>query len=256
MPRIELRGLVKRFGRTVAISGLSALIEDRELFAVVGPTACGKTTLLRLIAGLIRPDEGEILFDGVVVNDLPPPARRVRMVFQGHDYALFPHLVVYHERRWSNLSFPLRLRNQGLREISRRVRRVTQRLGINRNLYPRRPGELSEGQKQRVAVGKAIVLPPQILLLDEPLSHLDPPSRAKAREEIRELHRELGTTTLYVTHDLAEAFLLADRVAVMRAGRFEQVGTPREILNSPANRFVSDFVGSYLDSVRRAFAWR
>jgi len=256
MPRIELRGLVKRFGRTVAISGLSALIEDRELFAVVGPTACGKTTLLRLIAGLIRPDEGEILFDGVVVNDLPPPARRVRMVFQGHDYALFPHLVVYHERRWSNLSFPLRLRNQGLREISRRVRRVTQRLGINRNLYPRRPGELSEGQKQRVAVGKAIVLPPQILLLDEPLSHLDPPSRAKAREEIRELHRELGTTTLYVTHDLAEAFLLADRVAVMRAGRFEQVGTPPEVLNSPANGFGTGSVGSYLDSVRRAFAWR
>ncbi len=253
MPRIEFRGLVKRFGRTVAIDGLSGAIEDREFFVVVGPTACGKTTLLRLIAGLIRPDSGEILFDGTVVNDLPPPARRVRMVFQGQDYALFPHLVVYDERRWSNLTFPLRLRIRAMREISERVRRVTQRLRIGSEVFPRRPGELSEGQKQRVAVGKAIVLPPRILLLDEPLSHLDPHARAEAREELRRLHRELGTTTVYVTHDLAEAFLLADRMAVMRAGKFDQVGTPAEIRDHPANAFVADFVGSYRETVRRAF---
>ena len=254
MPRIELRGLVKRFGRTVAIDHLSATIGDREFFVVVGPTACGKTTLLRLIAGLIRPDKGEILFDGVVVNDLPPPARRVRMVFQGQDYALFPHLVVCDERRWSNLTFPLRLRARALGEVSERVRQVARRLRIGRELFPRRPGELSEGQKQRVAVGKAIVLPPRILLLDEPLSHLDPHARAEAREELRGLHAELGATTVYVTHDLAEAFLLADRVAVMRAGRFEQVGTPREVRDRPANAFVADFVRSYRETVRRAFS--
>jgi ABC-type sugar transport system ATPase subunit len=253
MPRVELRGLEKRFGRTVAIDGLTATIEDREFFVVVGPTACGKTTLLRLIAGLLRPDRGEILFDGVVVNDLPPPARRVRMVFQGQDYALFPHLVVYDVRRWSNLTFPLRLRSRAMREISEHVRRVTQRLRIGREIFPRRPGELSEGQKQRVAVGKAIVLPPQLLLLDEPLSHLDPHARAEAREEIRRLHAELKTTTIYVTHDLAEAFLLADRVAVMREGRFEQVGTPREVRERPLNTFVADFVRSYREAVRRAF---
>ncbi len=254
MPTIELRRLTKRFGRTVAIRDLSATIDDGELFVVVGPTACGKTTLLRLIAGLIRPDRGEILFDGEVVNDLSPRERRVRMVFQGRDYALFPHLVVYKKQSWSNLSFPLKLHTKATREIARRVGRVVRRLGIPSEIFPRRPGELSEGQKQRVALGKALVLPPKVLLLDEPLSHLDPPARAGARREILKLHRELGTTTVYVTHDLAEAFLLADRVAVMREGRFEQVGTPREIRERPASRFVADFVSAYRESVLRAFS--
>ncbi|MCD6320941.1 ABC transporter ATP-binding protein [Candidatus Bipolaricaulota bacterium] len=253
MPRIELRGLVKRFGRTVAVADLSAVIEDREFFVVVGPTACGKTTLLKLIAGLLKPDAGEVLFDGVCMNDVPPRERRVRMVFQGQDYALFPHLVVYDERRLSNLSFPLRIRKGSLGGIQERVRRVAERLRIGRDLFPRKPVELSEGQKQRVALGKAVVLPPQVLLLDEPLSHLDPHARAQARDEIRRLHEELGTTTVHVTHDLTEAFLLADRMAVMREGRFEQVGTPREIRDHPANTFVSEFVEAYRRSLRDAF---
>lgn len=253
MPHISLCGLVKRFGREEVISHLSAEIEDRELFVVVGPTGCGKTTLLRLIAGLLKPDRGEILFDGVLMNDVPPRERRVRMVFQGQDYALFPHLAVYQERGWSNLSFPLRLQGKTWEAIRERVAKVTGHLGIGRELFPRRPRELSEGQKQRVAVGKAITLPPKVLLLDEPLVHLDPPARAKAREEVLRLHRELGVTTVYVTHDLAEAFLLADRVAVMGGGKFVQVGTPAEVRDHPRDEYVAEFIAGYRDALRRAF---
>lgn len=253
MPEIELRGLTKRFGSTLAVNNLSARIFAREFFVVVGPTACGKTTLLRLIAGLLRPDRGEILFDGVRMNEVPPGRRGVRMVFQGQDYALYPHLEVYHPQRWSNLSFPLKLRQEKAAGIQERVGRVVRRLGISSEIFSHRPRELSEGQKQRVALGRATVLPPKVFLLDEPLSHLDPPARRTAREEIRRLHAELGTTTIYVTHDLAEAFLLGDRVAVMREGCFLQVGTPKEIRDRPANSFVAEFVRAYCEGVRQAF---
>jgi multiple sugar transport system ATP-binding protein len=253
MPEIELRDLTKRFGTVVAIDGLSARIFDREFFVVVGPTACGKTTLLRLIAGLLRPDRGEILFDGVRMNEVPPDRRGVRMVFQGQDYALYPHLEIYHPQRWSNLSFPLKLRKEKAQGIAERVGKVVRKLGISPELFSRKPHELSEGQKQKVALGRATVLPPKVFLLDEPLSHLDPPARSKAREEIRRLHAELGATTIYVTHDLAEAFLLGDRVAVMREGRFLQVGTPREIRDHPANAFVAEFVRAYEEGLKRAF---
>lgn len=253
MPEIVLQGVTKRFGPVRAVEDLTARILDRELFVVVGPTACGKTTLLRLLAGLIRPDHGQIYFDGVLVNDLPPRERGVRMVFQGQDYALYPHFEVYHPQRWSNLSFPLKLRRERVAQIQERVGRVVRRLGIPSHLFSRRPGELSEGQKQKVALGRATVLPPKVLLLDEPLAHLDPPSRARAREEIRRLHEELRTTTVYVTHDLAEAFLLGDRVAVMREGKFVQVGTPKEIRDHPADAFVAEFVRAYWEGLRRAF---
>jgi multiple sugar transport system ATP-binding protein len=253
MPEILIQGVTKRFGSTIAVDSLTARIHDREFFVVVGPTGCGKTTLLRLLAGLINPDQGEILFDGVRMNGIPPRERGVRMVFQGQDYALYPHLEVYHPQRWSNLSFPLRLQGEKVTRIRERVHRVVQRLGIESNWFPRKPRELSEGQKQKVALGRATVLVPKVFLLDEPLSHLDPPTRAKAREEIRRLHAELGTTTVYVTHDLAEAFILGDRVAVMRAGKFLQVGTPKEIRDHPADAFVAEFVGAYREGLRQAF---
>ncbi|MEN3009819.1 MAG: ABC transporter ATP-binding protein [Candidatus Bipolaricaulaceae bacterium] len=253
MPEIVLQGVTKRFGAVTAIDHLTARIHDREFFVVVGPTACGKTTLLRLLAGLIRPDQGQIYFDGVLMNDVPPQARGVRMVFQGQDYALYPHLEVYHPRRWSNLSFPLKLRRERPEGIQARVERVVRRLGIPASWFARRPHELSEGQKQRVALGRATVLTPKVFLLDEPLAHLDPPSRAQARAELRRLHAELGATTVYVTHDLAEAFLLGDRVAVMREGRFVQVGTPKEIRDHPADAFVAEFVRAYEAGLRQAF---
>ncbi|MCS7240083.1 MAG: ABC transporter ATP-binding protein [Candidatus Bipolaricaulota bacterium] len=253
MPEIVLQGVTKRFGAVTAIDNLTARILDREFFVVVGPTACGKTTLLKLLAGLIRPDRGQIYFDGVLVNDIPPRQRGVRMVFQGQDYALYPHLEVYHPERWSNLSFPLRLHGERVGGIHARVQKIVQRLGIHPDWFPRKPQELSEGQKQKVALGRATVLTPKVFLLDEPLSHLDPPARAKAREEIRRLHEELGTTTVYVTHDLAEAFLVGDRVAVMRAGRFLQVATPKEIRDHPADAFVAEFVRAYREGLKRAF---
>ncbi len=253
MPEIALHGVTKRFSSTVAVDHLTARIHDREFFVVVGPTGCGKTTLLRLLAGLINPDQGEIFFDGVRMNGVPPRERGVRMVFQGQDYALYPHLEVYNAERWSNLSFPLRLQGERTKGIRERVQRVVQRLGLHPDWFPRKPRELSEGQKQKVALGRATVLPPKVFLLDEPLAHLDPPARAKAREEIRRLHAELGTTTVYVTHDLTEAFLLGDRVAVMRAGKFLQVGTPKEIRDHPADAFVAEFVGAYREGLRQAF---
>lgn len=253
MPEIVLQGVTKRFGSVTAVEDLTARILDREFFVVVGPTGCGKTTLLKLLAGLLQPDQGKIYFDGTVVNGLPPRERGVRMVFQGQDYALYPHLEVYDPRRWSNLSFPLKLRGERASRIQARVEGVVRRLGIPPALFSRRPGELSAGQKQRVALGRAMVLPPKVFLLDEPLSHLDPPARARARQEIRRLHHELRTTTVYVTHDLAEAFLLGDRVAVMRAGKFVQVGTPKEIRDHPADAFVAEFVRAYQESLKQAF---
>lgn len=253
MPEIVLQGVTKRFGVVTAVEDLTARIFDREFFVVVGPTGCGKTTLLRLLAGLIQPDRGQIYFDGVVVNHLAPRERGVRMVFQGQDYALYPHLEIYHPQRWSNLSFPLKLRGERAAGIRSRVEGVVRRLGIPSFLFARRPGELSAGQKQKVALGRATVLPPKVLLLDEPLANLDPPSRARSREEIRRLHEELHTTTVYVTHDLTEAFLLGDRVAVMRAGKFVQVGTPKEIRDHPADAFVAEFVRAYWEGLRQAF---
>ncbi len=245
MTEISLNGLAKRFGRVIAVSGITATIRSGEFFGIVGPTGCGKTTLLRLIAGLIQPDSGEIRFDGRVVNRLPPGERRVRMVFQ--DYALYPHLRVFDERRFSNLGFPLNVRRLPYSRIKEVIGSVASRLGIGHELFPRRPRELSAGQRQKVAVGRAIALPPRVLLMDEPLSNLDPRSRLSARGAVRKLHDDLGATTVYVTHDLAEAFFLSDRIAVMRDGRFVQVGSPREIRRNPKDDFVRSFVRSFIE---------
>ncbi len=240
---IAIDGLTKRFGKVIGVDHLTVTITWGELFVVVGPTGCGKTTLLRLIAGLIRPDSGEIRFDGKVINHLSPSERRVRMVFQ--DFALYPHLRVFDPRRFSNLGFPLKLRKVPSSRIRELVGSIAGRLRIGRELFPRRPGELSAGQKQKVAVGRALSLPPRVLLMDEPLSNLDPQSRLAARSEVKRLHKELGVTTIYVTHDLAEAFSLADRIAVMRDGKFVQVSSPHELQRNPKDEFVENFIRSF-----------
>ncbi|MGQ9543373.1 MAG: ABC transporter ATP-binding protein [Candidatus Bathyarchaeia archaeon] len=244
MASLILVDVTKEFGDIVAVDNLNLFIPHGEFFVVVGPSGCGKTTLLKLIAGLIKPDRGSIYIDGELVNDLPPPKRGVNMVFQS--YALFPHMKVFDEKKYSNLSFALKLRRYIAPTIRTIVEGVSDQVGIERILYPRKPGELSAGQQQKVAVGRSILIPPRILLMDEPLSNLDPQSRLKVIDELRRLHRELETTTVYVTHNLAEAMALADRMAVMNRGCIEQVDNPENIYNNPANEFVADFV-KYFD---------
>ena len=241
MPRIVLEGVSKSFatadGKSVAaVDSLTLEVKDRELLALVGPSGCGKTTTLRLIAGLETTDAGGILFDEQAVTQLPPAKRDVAMVFQSH--ALLPHLTAF-----DNLAFGLQLRHVAKAEINSRVLEAAEWLGITHCLE-RKPGKLSGGERQRVALGRALVRRPKILLLDEPLSHLDEPLRVQMREELRALRSRLDTTVIYVTHDQAEALALGDRVAVMRASRLQQIGTPREVYEIPANTFVAGFIGS------------
>ncbi len=242
MAKLELRNVTKRFGEIVALNAVSFTVDDGEFFVVVGPNGSGKTTLLRVIAGLVQPDAGEVRIAGVNVNDLPPAERGVRMVFQG--YALFPHLKVYDERRLANLNFPLRMRKFLKEEIVKVISSVAHRVGIEKALYPRKPDQLSAGQKQKVAVGRALALPPKLFVLDEPLSNLDPLSRVQVRDELRRIHREIHATTLYVTHNLPEALALADRLAVVDQGTIQQIGPPRDVYDKPANEFVRLFLHS------------
>jgi multiple sugar transport system ATP-binding protein len=237
MARLELDALTKRFGEdAVALRGVSLAVEDGELLAVVGPSGCGKSTLLSIVAGLEAPTSGEVRIDGRPVNALSPRERDVAMVFQS--YALYPHMTV---RR--NLAFPLEVARLGRREIDARVEEVSALLGLD-PLLARRPGELSGGQRQRVALGRALVRRPKLFLLDEPLSNLDAALRISVRAELKKLHQRLGATFVYVTHDQAEAMTLADRIAVLRDGALEQLGTPREIYGAPATAFVARFVGT------------
>lgn len=241
MPRIVLEHVTKSFaapdGKSVgAVDDISLAVADKELLALVGPSGCGKTTLLRLIAGLESTEQGGIRFDDQAVTEWPPQARNVAMVFQSH--ALFPHLTGF-----ENIAFGLKLRGVAGREITERVHATAEMLGVIHCL-PRPPAELSGGERQRIALGRALVRRPKILLLDEPFSNLDAPLRAQMRTEIQNLRTRLGMTMIYVTHDQAEALALGDRVAVMCAGRLQQVGPPREIHDAPANQFVAGFVGS------------
>jgi iron(III) transport system ATP-binding protein len=233
--RIGIENVTKRFGAMAAVSEVNLSIEDGELFTLLGPSGCGKTTLLRLIAGFYAPDEGQVRFDGQSVNDVPASERGIGMVFQ--NFALWPHMSVH-----ENAAYGLKLRRLGQAEIAARVGAVFEKVRLT-GLGDRYPGQLSGGQQQRVALARALVLSPQILLLDEPLSNLDAKIRVQVRQEIRKLQRELGITTMYVTHDQEEALTLSDRIAVFNQGKVFQVGPPKELYERPANRFVADFIG-------------
>ncbi len=236
MVDVRLEGLVKRFGRTLALRGINLEVRDGEFIVLLGPSGCGKTTTLRIVAGLERPDEGRVLFGDRDVTYLPPKDRNVSMVFQS--YAVWPHMKVR-----DNIAFPLKIRKVPKEEIERRVKWAAEMLQID-FLLDRYPHQLSGGQRQRVAVARAIVIEPAVLLMDEPLSNLDALLRVKMRSELKKLQRRIGVTTIYVTHDQVEAMTMGDRIAVMNAGRILQVGTPEDIYLRPANTFVGGFVGS------------
>jgi multiple sugar transport system ATP-binding protein len=237
MASVSFDGVTKVYpDGTLAVHDLDLQIADGELVVFVGPSGCGKTTALRMVSGLEAISEGEIRIGDRVVNDLPPRDRDIAMVFQ--NYALYPHKTVY-----ENLAFPLKLRHMPKREIDQRVSRIARLLELEEQLK-RRPRQLSGGQRQRVAMGRAIVREPQAFLMDEPLSNLDAKLRTQMRAEIGLLHKELGVTTIYVTHDQVEAMTLGERVAVMRKGELQQIGPPQEVYDRPANLFVAGFIGS------------
>ncbi|MDH3223135.1 MAG: ABC transporter ATP-binding protein [Gemmatimonadota bacterium] len=233
---IALRGIEKRFGETPVIRGLDLDVSPGELLVLLGPSGCGKSTLLRLIAGLEHPTAGTVEIGGMVVNELAPAARDVAMVFQS--YALYPHMTVA-----QNLGFGLKSRGLDRGDINRRVAATAQTLELA-DLLDRRPGQLSGGQQQRVALGRALVREPGVFLLDEPLSNLDAGLRIKTRDEIASLHRRLGTTMVFVTHDQMEAMSLGQRIAILDQGRLQQIGTPEAIYQAPANLFVAGFIGT------------
>jgi iron(III) transport system ATP-binding protein len=233
--RVAVRNLTKRFGPLEVVNRVDLAIQEGELFTLLGPSGCGKTTLLRLIAGFYVPDEGEVYFDERRVNDVPPHERGIGMVFQ--NYALWPHMTVF-----ENAAYGLKLQNIGRSEIAAQVMSVLEKVKLT-GLGDRYPGQLSGGQQQRVALARALVLNPKILLLDEPLSNLDAKIRIQVRAEIRKLQKELGITTVYVTHDQEEALTLSDRIAVFNQGKVLQIGPPKELYERPANRFVADFIG-------------
>ncbi len=236
MAQVSLHEIVKRFDETEAVKSIDLEIANEEFVVLVGPSGCGKSTTLRMIAGLEEVTSGEIYIGDKIVNDVPPKDRDIAMVFQ--NYALYPHMTVA-----ENMSFGLRLRRYSKSEIKQRVDRAAQILNIT-ELLKRRPRQLSGGQRQRVAMGRAIVRNPEVFLFDEPLSNLDAKLRVQMRTEIKKLHQQLRTTTIYVTHDQVEAMTLADRVVVMNNGRIEQVGAPQELYHQPKTRFVAGFIGS------------
>ncbi len=236
MATLELKNIVKSFGAVTAVNNFSLFVKEGEFVTLLGPSGCGKTTLLNTIAGLEEVTSGEILIDGKVVNEFGPYERDVAMVFQ--NYALYPHMTVE-----ENIGFSMRLRKRAKQEISERVREVAKMLELEHLLY-RLPRELSGGQQQRVAIGRAVIREPAIFLFDEPFSNLDAALRMKTRGEIKELHQNLGVTSIFVTHDQEEALSLSDHVAVLRLGHLEQYGTPEEIYSKPASKYVARFIGS------------
>ncbi|MBA3909783.1 MAG: sugar ABC transporter ATP-binding protein [Rhodobacter sp.] len=250
MGALELKSISKSFGSTEVIKAVDLKVEDGEFCVFVGPSGCGKSTLLRIIAGLEDATDGDILLDGKRVNDVAPAKRELAMVFQ--TYALYPHLTVR-----DNMALALKQAGKPRAEITASTDKAAAMLELG-PLLDRRPAELSGGQRQRVAIGRAIVRTPKLFLFDEPLSNLDAALRVATRIEIARLHRDLKATMIYVTHDQVEAMTLADRIVVLRSGRVEQVGTPMELYNNPANTFVAGFIGSpqmnFLDAASLGFA--
>ena len=239
MVPVSLRRLTKRFGSVTAVDQANLDINGGEFLVIVGESGCGKTTTLRLIAGLEQPDSGTIFINGAPVNDVPVGQRDVQMIFQ--NFALWPHMKVFDEQRYSNLSLPLRVRKWSSDKITEFLRPLAWKIGIEESFFKRKPTELSGGQQQRVALGRAMVTSPRVMLMDEPLSNIDPPNRLKMRQEILAFHKENRLTTLYVTHNLADGIALADRIAVMHEGRFEQADTPEQLMRNPVNDYVADF---------------
>jgi multiple sugar transport system ATP-binding protein len=233
---VETRSVRKRFGDVWAVDGVDIATKEGEFLVLLGPSGCGKTTLLRMVAGLEHPTSGEVLIGGHVVNDFPPRARKIAMVFQS--YALYPHMTVAR-----NIAFPLKAQGVPSRDISRKVEWAATLFGIE-HLLQRKPRQLSGGERQRVALARAVVREPSVFLLDEPLSNLDAKLRASARDELQQFQRRIGTTTIYVTHDQIEAMGLGDRIVVMQAGQVRQIGTPQDIYDEPADTFVAGFIGS------------
>lgn len=236
MVSLEIKNLAKTFGQVIAVKDLSIQVKDKELVVFLGPSGCGKTTTLRCIAGLEKPEEGEIYIGDTLVNDLTPRERNVAMVFQS--YALYSTMTVY-----KNIAFPLRMRKTPEKEIDEHVKKTAQLLQIS-DLLNRKPGELSGGQAQRVALGRAIVRNPNVFLMDEPLSNLDAKLRVHMRVELKKLQQELGVTTVYVTHDQVEAMTMGDKVLLLNKGEKQQYGTSRELYDRPANLCCAGFLGS------------
>jgi len=236
MASIELRNVTKKWGNFVGVANFNLTIPDREFLVLLGPSGCGKTTTMRMIAGLEEVTEGEIVIDDTIVNDLDPKDRDVAMVFQS--YGLYPNMNVY-----ENIRFPLKVRKVDPKSHADRVNHAAAMVELQEFMH-RKPAELSGGQRQRVALARAIVREPNVFLMDEPLSNLDAKLRVSTRAQIKNLSYELQVTTVYVTHDQVEAMTLADRVVVMNQGVIQQVGTPAEIYDHPANTFVAGFIGS------------
>ncbi len=236
MAQVVLKNLTKQFKSVTAVDNMNLEIRDKEFLVLVGPSGCGKTTALRMIAGLEEATGGEIYIGDRVVNDVPPKDRDIAMVFQ--NYALYPHMSVY-----DNMAFALKMRKTPKDEIKQKVHESAEMLGLSQ-LLMRKPKQLSGGQRQRVALGRAIVREPAVFLMDEPLSNLDAKLRVQTRAELIKLHRKLGITTVYVTHDQVEAMTMGDRIVVMHDGLVQQVDTPLGLYNNPANMFVAGFIGT------------
>jgi multiple sugar transport system ATP-binding protein len=236
MAEVRLENVVKKFDEVLAVDDFNLTIEDKEFVVLVGPSGCGKTTTLRMIAGLETITSGDIFIGDQLINRLSAKDRNIAMVFQ--NYALYPHMSVF-----DNMAFSLEMRRRPKDEIKQRVKEAAEILGIE-HLLGRKPKQLSGGQRQRVAVGRAIVRKPEVFLFDEPLSNLDAKLRVQTRLELKKLHERLATTAVYVTHDQVEAMTMGDRIVVMKDGLIQQVGSPLELYDEPANRFVGGFIGS------------